>query len=156
VGGSQLMRHLEETRSLLSIVILAGLMDSAARPSDKNRTAPMLAKPYDMWVHLTMIKGALASSMKRDRAMVHVVSTHDDWLHHYGTHVPAKDKLLKLTPRQRQVISFLLAGDTLKEAAQKLGLSEHTVGDHVKQIYKHFGVSSRAELLSHFISGGQS
>jgi DNA-binding NarL/FixJ family response regulator len=113
----------------------------------------MLAKPYDMWVHLTMIKEALAGSMKRDRALVHVVSTHDDWLHHYGTHVPAKEKILKLTPRQRQVVSFLLAGHTLKEVAQKLDLSEHTVGDYVKQIYKHFGVSSRAELVVPFYLG---
>ena len=52
-------------------------------------------------------------------------------------------------------MSFLLTGDTLKEVAQKLGLSEHTVGDYVKQIYKHFSVSSRAELLAHFISNGQ-
>jgi DNA-binding CsgD family transcriptional regulator len=43
----------------------------------------------------------------------------------------------------------------MKEVAHKLGLSEHTVGDHVKQIYKHFSVSSRAELLAHFISGRQ-
>ena len=83
------------------------------------------------------------------------VSSEADWLHHYGTNVTAKDKILKLSPRQRQVISFLLAGNSLKEVAQKLELSEHTVGDYVKQIYKHFSVSSRAELLAIFISGGQ-
>jgi DNA-binding CsgD family transcriptional regulator len=48
---------------------------------------------------------------------------------------------------------FLLAGDSAKQVAQKLGLSEFTVGDHVKRIYKHFSVSSRVELLAHFISG---
>jgi DNA-binding NarL/FixJ family response regulator len=66
--------------------------------------------------------------------------------------VPAKDKVLNLSPRQRQVLSFLLAGHSLKEVAQKLELSEHTVGDYVKRIYKHFSVSSRAELSALFIS----
>jgi DNA-binding CsgD family transcriptional regulator len=33
----------------------------------------------------------------------------------------------------------------LAEIAQQFGLSRHTVGDHIKQIYKKLNVSSRAE-----------
>jgi DNA-binding CsgD family transcriptional regulator len=46
-----------------------------------------------------------------------------------------------------------LAGDSLKEIAQKLEISAHTVGDYVKQIYKHFAVSSRAQLAAIFLPG---
>ena len=164
IGGSELMRHLQETRSLLSVLLLARLIDEAVPHSTESmavpcpaetRPVPMLAKPYEVWNLLRMIEGVIGTSLNRDRALVHIVSSHADWLQHYGTHVPAKEQLSKLSPRQREVMSFLLTGDTLKEVAQKLGLSEHTVGDYVKQIYKHFSVSSRAELLAHFISNGQ-
>jgi FixJ family two-component response regulator len=155
VGGSDLMRHLQETRSLLSVLIMARLIDEVVPHAAETRPVPMLAKPFEVWALLQMIEDAIGNDVKRDRALVHIVSNHVDWLHHYGSHVPAKDKISKLSPRQREVMTFLLAGDSLKEVAQKLGLSEHTIGDHVKQIYKHFSVSSRAELLAHFIPGGQ-
>jgi DNA-binding CsgD family transcriptional regulator len=50
----------------------------------------------------------------------------------------------------------MLKGDSRKQIAAALGLSEHTVGDYLKQLYRHFGVSSRGELQAHFIAGGVS
>lgn len=56
-----------------------------------------------------------------------------------------------LTPGARCVLERLLDGDSEKEAALRLGLRPGTVHDHVKRLYKHFGVNSRAELLAHFL-----
>jgi DNA-binding NtrC family response regulator len=53
-----------------------------------------------------------------------------------------------LSPRMRQTLEHLLAGASEKEVAVQLGLSSHTVHDYVKKLYRHFGVSSRAELLA--------
>jgi DNA-binding CsgD family transcriptional regulator len=89
----------------------------------------------------------------RDRVVVHVVFQQVDWLHRFGSDVPARDKVLDLSPREREVLLFLLGGDSQKEVARKLELSEYTVGDYVKNVYRHFQVSSRGELLAHFISG---
>jgi DNA-binding CsgD family transcriptional regulator len=36
-------------------------------------------------------------------------------------------------------------GYTLPEIAQQLGLSRHTIADHIKQIYRKLDVRSRAE-----------
>jgi FixJ family two-component response regulator len=152
LGGSELIRHLHETRSLLSVVITTGLFDCAVRHLDEKQSMPTLVKAYELWVLLTMIEDAIAGSLKRDVALVHTVSSQLDWLQHDGTNVPAKVKVLNLSPRLRQVLSLLLAGHSLKEVAQKLELSEHTVGDYVKRIYKHLSVSSRAELSALFIS----
>jgi DNA-binding CsgD family transcriptional regulator len=91
----------------------------------------------------------------RERALVHVIFHQVDWLHRHSTEVPAKDKVLNLSRRERQVMIFLLGGDSQKAVARKLDLSEHTVGDYVKRIYREFSVNSRAELLAHFIAGGQ-
>jgi DNA-binding CsgD family transcriptional regulator len=46
----------------------------------------------------------------------------------------------------------LLEGHSEKEVATSLFLSPHTVHDHVKFLYRHFGVTSRAELLAKFIA----
>jgi DNA-binding CsgD family transcriptional regulator len=91
----------------------------------------------------------------RDRAIVHVIVQQVDWLHRFGTDVPASSKVPQLSPREKQVLIFLLSGKSRKEIAHALSLSEHTVGDYMKQLHKHFAVNSRAELLSYFISGGQ-
>jgi len=89
----------------------------------------------------------------RDKALVHVVFSQVRWLHLHGTNEPAGSKALHLTPRERQVLLRLIQGESKKQIAYGLGLSEHTVGDHVKQLYKHFNVNSRGELQALFLAG---
>lgn len=54
----------------------------------------------------------------------------------------------QLTRRMRQVLSQLMDGDSEKEIALRLTLSRHTVHQHIKSIYRRYGVNSRGELLS--------
>ncbi len=57
----------------------------------------------------------------------------------------------KLSPRLKQTLERLLAGDSEKEAASNLGISVHIVHVYVKTLYKHYNVNSRAELLARFL-----
>lgn len=57
----------------------------------------------------------------------------------------------KLSPRARQTLERLLAGDSEKQIAAKLQLSQNTVHVYVKSVYRSFGVSSRGELLARFV-----
>lgn len=50
-----------------------------------------------------------------------------------------------LTSRERQVLTLLARGLRLTEIAADLGISRHTVSDHVKHIYGKLNISSRAE-----------
>jgi DNA-binding CsgD family transcriptional regulator len=92
---------------------------------------------------------------EREKSIVHAVFQQVDWLHRDGADVPANEFATQLSARERHVLVFLLGGDSRKEIARRLQLSEHTVGDYLKEIYRKFCVSSRAELLSHFIAGCQ-
>jgi DNA-binding CsgD family transcriptional regulator len=91
----------------------------------------------------------------RDVCIVHVLTEEIDWLHREGTNIPASEHVNKLSPRQRQVLLRLLAGEGIKQIARRLSLSGHTVNDHMKEIYRRFGVSGRSELVSKFLAGGQ-
>ena len=51
-----------------------------------------------------------------------------------------------LTPRQREVCEFAAAGATAKEVARHLGISPHTVRQHLKASYAELGVANRVEL----------
>lgn len=51
----------------------------------------------------------------------------------------------KLTPREREVLGLLAQGIRVGEIGERLGISRHTVGDHVKNIYRKLNISTRAE-----------
>jgi DNA-binding CsgD family transcriptional regulator len=57
----------------------------------------------------------------------------------------------KLSPRLRQTLACLVEGDTEKQVAARLGLSQTTTHQYVMALYRHFGVTSRAQLLAHMI-----
>ena len=52
---------------------------------------------------------------------------------------------VSLTPREREVLSLLAQGVQIQDIADRLTLSRHTVGDHVKNLYRKLNISSRAE-----------
>jgi DNA-binding CsgD family transcriptional regulator len=53
-----------------------------------------------------------------------------------------------VTPREQTVLERLLEGMSSKEIALALGVSPHTVNDHLKAVHRKFGVSSRTELVA--------
>jgi DNA-binding CsgD family transcriptional regulator len=57
-----------------------------------------------------------------------------------------------LSPRERQTLDRLLAGDSEKQIAVHLGVSPHTVHVYVKNLYRQFDVCARGELLARFVN----
>ncbi len=80
---------------------------------------------------------------ERDRTIVHLVFQQVEWLHRDNAKIPINRTLLNLSQRERQVLIFLMGGDSTKQVAKRLQLSHHTVGDYVKSIYRQLGVNSR-------------
>lgn len=59
-----------------------------------------------------------------------------------------------LPPRVRAVLRCLLEGDSDKQVAARLDISPYTVNQYAKQIYSHFNVTSRSELLARWVRRG--
>ena len=49
----------------------------------------------------------------------------------------------RLTDREREVLSHVAAGETNREIAAAVGISEHTVARHLSSIFDKLGVTSR-------------
>ncbi len=61
--------------------------------------------------------------------------------------VPVETAAASLSERELTVLHALSRGFTYGEVAEQLGLSSHTVGTHVKHIYRKLEVGSRAEAV---------
>ncbi|AKH70831.1 transcriptional regulator, luxR family [Spongiibacter sp. IMCC21906] len=59
-----------------------------------------------------------------------------------------QDALVCATKREQQVICEVLKGHSNKEIADNLSLSYYTVENHLRRIYKKFGVHSRTALIA--------
>jgi len=56
-----------------------------------------------------------------------------------------------LTERQQEVLALLVQGNTMKEVAAILKITEGTVASHKYRIMERLGVSSNAELIRYAI-----
>jgi FixJ family two-component response regulator len=65
MGGSELLRRLQESRSLLSVIIISGLIDSAALEECEKASVPILAKPYNEQTFLRLIEEGILDSVQR-------------------------------------------------------------------------------------------
>ncbi|MGQ9525648.1 MAG: response regulator [Armatimonadota bacterium] len=54
---------------------------------------------------------------------------------------------VRLTPREREVLSLLAQGKSNKEIARTLGIAEKTVKNHMSNIFEKFQVNDRTQAL---------
>ena len=64
-------------------------------------------------------------------------------------------KLVQLTPREQEVLGWIRKGNTNREIAQKLYITEGTVKTHVSHILNRFNLRNRAQLAIYANSSGK-
>jgi DNA-binding CsgD family transcriptional regulator len=62
-------------------------------------------------------------------------------------------KAYGLTPREQEVAQLMLRGASTIQAAQRLAISPHTIGDHLKSIFEKTGARTRGELSATLFFG---
>jgi len=76
-----------------------------------------------------------------------------EWVQGLAERVNRTQKLT-LTPRQREVLQLVIEGCTMKEIANRLGISARTAESHKYEIMEGFGVDSTAELVQYALKLG--
>lgn len=64
-----------------------------------------------------------------------------------GIRLPCKPDKYGLTPREYDVLGWLVQGMSNKQIARQLGIEEQTVRNYLRPIFQKFGVARRVELL---------
>jgi len=65
----------------------------------------------------------------------------------FAVRVDAFASSYRLSPREQEVVQLLVQGQTTVAMADQLGISPHTVRDHLKHLYRKTETGSRSELL---------
>ncbi len=60
----------------------------------------------------------------------------------------------RLTERETETLAYIVKGFSIRESAELMGISPHTVSGYVKDIYKKLQVSSRAEVVAEAVRLG--
>lgn len=66
-------------------------------------------------------------------------------------HLVPRSNSTALPPRLSQVLDRLLRGQSPRQIAFALGISIHTVREHIARLYKRLGVNSREDLMAKFV-----
>ena len=61
---------------------------------------------------------------------------------------PSAGLIEKLTKRERQILDTIVTGETNKEIAEKLFISDQTVKWHLHQLYQKLGVKNRTSAIA--------
>ena len=134
LSGLDFQRSLVSSGNMKPIVFLTGHADIPMTvEAMKAGAVDFLTKPFDK----TQLLAAVRAAVEKDR----VARKAREERSSIGTRVAA------LTPREREVMAHVVAGDLNKQIAAELGIAEKTVKVHRARVMKKMGVSSLAALV---------
>ena len=134
VNGLELQRILEKTGSLLPIIFLTGHGDiPKSVQAMKHGASDFLTKPVNDEDLLVAVRVAI----EKDRALRQEQAELSE----------IRARLATLTPREREVLEYVVAGKLNKQIAGDLGTVEQTVKAHRAQVMEKMKVRSVAELV---------
>jgi FixJ family two-component response regulator len=133
IGGLELQKELAE-RDAPPIVFITGHGDipSTVRAM-KAGAIEFLPKPFGEQELLQAIDAAITVDREARRKRSELAELNG--------------RYSLLTPREREVLTFVVAGFANKQTAGDLGIAENTIGVHRGQIMRKMGAGSLAELV---------
>lgn len=144
--------------SAASVVVIGGQVESLTRMAGTERWHLLQRPVHDRQLRATLslalaqrtLRQSQAHQAQRQVQLEHAFREIDLVLRRYAGPVDAAERgvqLEHLRPRERQILELLLAHRRVPAIAQALGISAHTVRNHLKNLYRRAGVHSQQELL---------
>ncbi len=140
MSGLELQKEMAKRSIDLPVIIITGYGDvEMAVNAMKAGAADFIEKPYKEQELLDRVHKAINQSAQK-----HQESSEEQ---------RAREGLARLTPRERQVLEFVVDGEPNKRIAFHLGLSEKTIEFHRANIMKKLEAKSLAELIRKTMTG---
>ena len=134
MSGLQLQTDLALRGSQLPVVIITGHGDvSSARAAFRGHAIDFLEKPFDD-EHLI---GAIETAFEREL----------DRINKRAGAAKREATLSALSPREREVMNYLIRGLHAKEIGEQMGISHRTVEVHKAHIMEKMGVRSVIDIV---------
>lgn len=141
MSGLELQRELAERAIDLPVIVLTGHGNvQVAVHAMKAGAVDFVEKPFDNELLLDRIQKAVAESVRADGERV--------------KRNEIADRMRLLSPRERQVLDLVVAGETNKGVARHLDISERTVEIHRANVMRKMRAGSLADLVL-MAAGGQ-
>ena len=139
MDGMELQKHLNERHSLLPIIFVTGHGDvPLAVEAMKHGAVEFIQKPYREEDLLDKIQEAL----KKDAEQRESLNRRQDIVRRIET----------LTPREREIMDRMIAGQANKVIAIELDISQRTVEIHRSRVMHKMGTHSLAHLVRMVLS----
>jgi FixJ family two-component response regulator len=137
IGGLAVLAQLQSQGVDLPVIMLTGhgTVD-LCRQAFKSGAAEFLEKPVDDQLLLDTLQSAIRTHIQTR------VRTRDD--------VDARARYAQLSPREREVLGFIVAGLTNKEIGRALQLSPRTVETHRANLFAKLETESLAQLIRRY------
>jgi FixJ family two-component response regulator len=133
-GGLELQKKLVDLGSSLPIIFITGFGDVPMAVEALQKGAfDFIEKPFRDQELLERIEKAMAIEAKRREELDLVAGT--------------RDRLARLTPREREVLDLVVTGKANKVIAHQLGVSQRTVEIHRARVMEKMEARSLAELV---------
>jgi len=134
LDGLELQRHLTHQGILMPIIFVTGHGDiPMSVRAIKAGATDFLIKPVDSAVLVQAVRAGLQVAVIRHREAAETAAL--------------AARLARLTPRQREVMKHVVAGQLNKQIAFDLGTGEQNIKLHRAQVMKKMGVDSLADLV---------
>ena len=134
LNGLELQHFLEKTGSLLPIIFLTGTSDiPQSVQAMKHGASDFLTKPVNDEDLLAAVRAAIEKNrvLRQEQAELSEIQA----------------RLATLTPREREVLEYVVTGKLNKQIAGDLGTVEQTVKIHRARVMQKMRVRSVAELV---------
>ncbi len=140
MSGLELQEEMAKRSIDLPVIIITGYGDvEMAVNAMKAGAADFIEKPYKEQELLDRVHKAINQNAEKRQES--------------NEEQKAREGLAQLTPRERQVLEFIVDGEPNKRIAHNLGLSEKTVEFHRSNIMKKMEAKSLAELVRKTMAG---
>ena len=140
MSGLTLLAELTSRTPLVPVIVITAHGDvSMAVDAMKNGAFDFVEKPFDEKALLAVVAAAMAESEKR----------FDNW----NQEQALQERLDRLTPREREVMQLIIDGNSNRQVAATLEISDKTVEAHRAHIMEKMAVQSFAELVATVVEG---